>query len=333
MPNHVKPRWALPEREATPEALFRSRRAVLKAAGFGLASAGLAGPAHAGFFDNLFNRGGDVAPDDEVDPSAGLYPAPRNDAYAVMRPITDESLATSYNNFYEFGTHKRIAKAAQALPIRPWTVKIDGMVEAEQTLDIDDLLQRVTLEERVYRFRCVEAWSMVVPWTGFPLAELVAMARPSAGARYLRMETFLDPEVAPGQRQSWYPWPYVEGLTIEEATNPLAMLVTGAYGKPLEEQNGAPLRLIVPWKYGFKSVKSTVRFTFTDERPQTFWMALGATEYGFFANVNPEVPHPRWSQATEQVLGQDERVPSLLYNGYADEVAGLYDGMTESIFF
>jgi sulfoxide reductase catalytic subunit YedY len=322
------------ERDVTPEALFRSRRAIVKAAGFGLAGAGIAGPAHAGFFDNLFGGGGSApAPDAETDPSAGLYPAPRNAEFSVAQPITDERLATSYNNFYEFGSHKEIAKAAQALPIRPWTVTLDGMVEAEQTLDIDDLLGRVALQERVYRFRCVETWSMVVPWTGFPLADLVAIARPSAGARYVRMETFLNPEVAPGQRQSWYPWPYVEGLTMEEATHPLTMMVTGAYGKPLEEQNGAPIRLIVPWKYGFKSVKSVVRLTFTDERPQTFWMDLAGDEYGFFANVNPEVAHPRWSQAMEQPLGQDERVPTLLYNGYAEEVAGLYSGTTEKIFF
>lgn len=175
---------------------------------------------------------------------------------------------------------------------------------------------------------------MVVPWTGFPLADLVKLAAPLSGARYVRMETFLDPEVASGQRQSWYPWPYVEGLTIEEATNPLAFLVTGAYGKPMEEQNGAPLRLATPWKYGFKSIKSLVRFTFTDEMPSSFWMDVAGNEYGFYANVNPEVPHPRWSQATEQPLGSEERIPTLLYNGYAEEVAGLYTGMeNQRIYF
>jgi sulfoxide reductase catalytic subunit YedY len=332
MARHVKPRWALPERAATPERLFRSRRDILKAAGFGVAGAGIAGPAQAGLFSSLFGRD-KPEPDAEVDPSAHLYPAKRNEAYAVMRPITDEDLATTYNNFYEFGSQKRIYKAAQALQVRPWTVRIDGMVEAEQTLDIDDLFARVSFEERVYRHRCVETWSMVVPWTGFPLADLVAIARPSAGARYVRMETFLDPDVATGQRQSWYPWPYVEGLTLEEATNPLAFLVTGAYGKPLEEQNGAPLRLATPWKYGFKSIKSIVRFTFTDERPHSFWMDVAGDEYGFFANVNPEVPHRRWSQAEEQPLGTDEKIPTLLYNGYADEVAGLYKGMDEKVFF
>jgi sulfoxide reductase catalytic subunit YedY len=180
----------------------------------------------------------------------------------------------------------------------------------------------------------VEAWSAVIPWTGFPMADLVALARPLSAAKYVRMETFLDPEVAPGQRQSWWPWPYVEGLTIAEATHPLTLLVTGAYGKPLEEQNGAPLRLAVPWKYGFKSTKSIVRFTFTDERPQSFWMDVAGNEYGFWANVNPEVPHARWSQAQEEPLGRDEKIPTLLYNGYAEEVAGLYADLSgERLFF
>jgi sulfoxide reductase catalytic subunit YedY len=183
------------------------------------------------------------------------------------------------------------------------------------------------LEERIYRLRCVEAWAMTVPWTGFPMAELVKLAQPTSDARYVRMETFQDKAVAPGQRQFWYPWPYVEGLTLAEATNELAFLVTGLYGKPLPKQNGAPLRLAVPWKYGFKSIKSIVRFTFTDERPVNFWQELQASEYGFWANVNPEVPHPRWSQATERLVGSDERVPTRLFNGYGEDVAHLYDGM------
>ena len=333
MPILSKPRWALPENAATPERLFRERRALIKAAGLGAIGAAAAGPAHAGFFDRLLGKDG-PKPDDEIDPTADLYPAPRNADYAVMRPISKEELVTTYNNFYEFGSHKRIFNAAQQLSLRPWTVKLDGMVENEQTIDIDTLIRQMSLEERVYRHRCVEAWSMVVPWTGFPLADLVKLAAPLSGARYVRMETFLDPEVASGQRQSWYPWPYVEGLTIEEATNPLAFLVTGAYGKPMEEQNGAPLRLATPWKYGFKSIKSLVRFTFTDEMPSSFWMDVAGNEYGFYANVNPEVPHPRWSQATEQPLGSEERIPTLLYNGYAEEVAGLYTGMeNQRIYF
>ncbi|MEM0908657.1 MAG: protein-methionine-sulfoxide reductase catalytic subunit MsrP [Pseudomonadota bacterium] len=333
MPIVRKPRWALSERDVTPEPIFRQRRALMKAAGLGaIAAATASAPAQANIFNRLFGEESPV-PDAEPDPTADLYPAGRNEKYAVMRPITDEYLATTYNNFYEFGSHKRIYNAAQKLQRRPWSVVIDGMVEQEQTLDIDTLIRMMTLQERIYRFRCVEAWSMVVPWTGFPMADLVAIAKPLSGARFVKMETFFDPEVAPGQRQSWYPWPYVEGLTIEEATNPLAFMVTGAYGQPMEEQNGAPLRLMVPWKYGFKSIKSLVRFTFTDQMPTSFWMEVLGSEYGFWANVNPEVAHARWSQAEERPLGQDAKIPTLLYNGYAEEVAGLYKGMDKSQLF
>jgi len=254
-------------------------------------------------------------------------PAPRAERFTLDRPLTEESVAANYNNFYEFGSSKRVAAAAQALETRPWAVVIDGMVEEERTIDIDTMIRAMTLEERLTRLRCVEAWAMAVPWTGFPLADLVAMARPLSSARYLRMETFLDPSVASGQRQSWYPWPYVEGVTIEEATNELAFMVTGVYGKPLDEQFGAPIRLALPWKYGFKSIKSIVRITFTDERPVSFWEELAAQEYGFWANVNPEVPHPRWSQASERMLGTDEQRDTVIYNGYGEWVASLYEGM------
>ncbi|MEQ9350728.1 MAG: protein-methionine-sulfoxide reductase catalytic subunit MsrP, partial [Alphaproteobacteria bacterium] len=263
-----------------------------------------------------------------ADPTADLYPATRNDRYTVMRPLTDEETATSYNNFYEFGSHKRIAKAAREMVTRPWTVTIDGMVEKEQVLDIDTLIRMMPLEERVYRHRCVEAWAMTVPWSGFPMSTLVALAAPSSGVRYVRMETFAEVDWAPGLRQFWYPWPYTEGLTIEEATNDLAFLVTGLYGKPVPNQNGAPLRLALPWKYGFKSIKSITRFTFTDRRPLSYWEQLQDREYGFWANVNPEVPHPRWSQATEELIGTGgERVPTRLFNGYGEFVAHLYDGL------
>ncbi len=198
------------------------------------------------------------------------------------------------------------------------------MVEKPLTLGIDDLLKRVTLEERLYRHRCVEAWSMAVPWTGFPMKTLVDMAQPLSSATYVRMQTFEDPKVAPGQKQFWYPWPYIEGVTMAEATNELAFLVTGMYGKPVPRQDGAPLRLALPWKYGFKSIKSIVKFTFTNERPVSFWEKLQGDEYGFWANVNPDVPHPRWSQATERELGSDERVPTLIYNGYGEYVAAMY---------
>jgi methionine sulfoxide reductase catalytic subunit len=306
--------WELRESEATPEAIFHHRRALLQAMGLG-ALAAAAAPAGTALA---------AAP---ADPSAELYPAKRNERYTLDRPVTDEKLATTYNNFYEFGSQKTIAEDAQALPIRPWTIAIDGMVGKPLTLGIDDLLKRVTLEERLYRHRCVEAWSMAVPWSGFPLKALVDMAEPLSSAKYLRMETFENPKVAPGQKQFWYPWPYIEGLTMAEATNELAFLVTGMYGKPVPRQDGAPLRLALPWKYGFKSIKSIVKFTFTDKRPVGFWEKLQSSEYGFWANVNPEVPHPRWSQATERVLGIDGRRPTLLYNGYGEYVAQMYQGL------
>ncbi len=307
--------WELPESAATAEAIFRDRRRLL---------AGLAAGSVLAAAAPLFGSSNARAADD---PSAALYPAPQNPRYTLDRALTPEELVTSYNNFYEFVSSKDISDAAQQLPIRPWAVVIDGMVEREQTVAIDDLLAQMKLEERLYRLRCVEAWSMAVPWSGFPLKALVDFARPLGSATYLRMETFENPDVAPGQRAVWYPWPYVEGLTMAEATNELAFLVTGAYGKPLPNQNGAPLRLAVPWKYGFKSVKSIVRFTFTDQRPVSFWEELQGSEYGFWANVNPEVPHPRWSQATERVIGSDERVPTLLFNGYGEFVADLYKGL------
>jgi sulfoxide reductase catalytic subunit YedY len=304
--------WALPERVATPEHLFFDRRAFLAATGAVLAAPTLAAA----------QRVTDVP-----DPSAGLYPVKRNDKYVLDRPVTDEAINTTYNNFYEFGSSKTISRAAQALKLRPWTVKIDGMVGKPIEIGLDDLLAKMPLEERLYRHRCVEAWSMAIPWSGFPMAKLVELAQPLSSAKYIKMETFLDREVASGQRASWYPWPYVEGLTMAEATNELAFLVTGAYGKPVSKSQGAPLRLAVPWKYGFKSIKSITHFTFTDQRPRTFWEALQASEYGFWANVNPQVPHPRWSQASEELIGIGERRPTLLFNGYAEYVAPLYQGL------
>ncbi len=304
--------WELPERAATPEHLFFDRRAFLAAAGAVLAAPTLASAQRA---------------TDLPDPSAGLYPVKRNDKYVLDRPITDEAINTTYNNFYEFGSAKTISRAAQALKVRPWTVKIDGMVEKPLEIGLDDLLSKMPLEERLYRHRCVEAWSMAIPWSGFPMAKLVELAQPLSSAKYVRMETFLDRQMASGQRASWYPWPYVEGLTMAEATNELAFLVTGAYGKPVSKPQGAPLRLAVPWKYGFKSIKSITRFTFTDQRPKSFWEALQASEYGFWANVNPQVPHPRWSQATEELIGIGERRPTLLFNGYGEYVAQLYQGI------
>jgi sulfoxide reductase catalytic subunit YedY len=304
--------WELPESAATPEDVFRARRRLCQAIAAGPillaagASLGLR-PARA-----------------DADPSAALYPMKQNPRYKLDRPVTPEADATSYNNYYEFGSSKDVVSAAQSLPARPWTVAIDGMVEAPITIAIDDLLKKMPLEERLYRHRCVEAWSMAVPWSGFPMKALVDLARPLSAAKYVRMETFMNPDVAEGQRAVWYPWPYIEGLTIAEATNELAFMVTGIYGKPLPPQNGSPLRLATPWKYGFKSIKSIVKFSFTDQRPVSFWETLAASEYGFWANVNPDVPHPRWSQASERVLGTGDRVPTQLFNGYAEFVGDLY---------
>lgn len=314
--------WEMPERDATPEHVFINRRSFAKglAAGSILAAgSGLLGtrPALA----------------TETDPTADLYPAARNERYILDRPITEEAEALGYNNFFEFGTHKRIHTLAQAMKTRPWTVRFDGLVEEERDVDIDTLIRAMPLEERLYRHRCVEAWSMAVPWSGFAMKALVDYARPLSSAKYIRMETLVDEDTMPGLRATWYPWPYVEGLTLEEATNELAFIGTGLYGKPMPKQNGAPLRLVTPWKYGFKSIKSLVRFSFTDKRPVGFWEETQGQEYGFWANVNPAVPHPRWSQATEEVLGMNERVPTLLYNGYEEFVVDLYkDKQGERLF-
>jgi len=306
--------WEIRENLATPEALFVDRRKVL----IGLGGAG------------ALAISGRRALADESDPSAALYPASRNPAYTLDRDVTPESYNLRYNNFYEFGADKRVD--AGALKTRPWTVKIDGLVEKEQTVDIDALIKAMGLEERLYRHRCVEAWSMAIPWTGFPLKKLVAFAKPLSSAGYVRFETFLDKKMAPGQR-SFMPWPYVEGLTMAEATNDLAFVATGAYGKPLAKVQGAPIRLATPWKYGFKSIKSIVRVSFVDKRPETFWETLGPDEYGFWANVNPDVPHPRWSQARETFLNDGQLRPTLIYNGYGEQVASLYKGLEKEPLF
>lgn len=259
--------------------------------------------------------------------------APRNPRFEAGRELTAERDATSYNNFYEFGTDKSIARAAQRLPVSPWSIRIEGLVGKPRTLDFDDLMKQVKVEERIYRHRCVEGWAMTVPWTGFAMSELVRLAEPTLAAKYIAFETLADPKTMPGLRFSAFEWPYVEGMTLAEAKNELSFLAMGLYGKTIPKQNGAPIRLVLPWKYGFKSVKSIVKVTFTDKRPTTFWEGLQPNEYGFWANVNPEVPHPRWSQATERLLGSDQRVPTKLYNGYGEFVAGLYAGMDNEKLF
>ena len=315
--------WEIPESKVTPEEFVFNRRGMMKAAGaaaaVGILSACEDSPA------GLQLNGANAAA--TGDPTAGLYPFARNEAYTIERAITPENVVTTYNNYYEFGFDKNIVRPAQALEIRPWEISIEGMVEREFTADIDMLIDTMPLEERLYRHRCVEAWSFTAPWSGFPMSALMDYAKPLSGARYVVMKTFHNPSIAGGQRQIIYPWPYTEGLTIEEANNELAFMVTGAYGKPLEKQNGAPLRLVVPWKYGFKSIKGIKQIIFTDERPVSYWEALQDNEYGFWANVNPEVPHPRWSQATEEVLATGTRVPTQLFNGYGEYVAHLYANM------
>jgi sulfoxide reductase catalytic subunit YedY len=311
--------WELAESKTTPESHYLNRRAMVRAMGFGAASIALSGPL--------------MAQDKSADPSAGLYPARRNDRYGVPTPMTAEKLATTYNNFYEFGTDKSIWRAAQKLEVRPWTIKVEGMVEKPFEIGIDDLLAKVQLEERVYRHRCVETWSMIVPWSGFPVRSLVELCKPLGSAKFVVMKTLHKPSVMREQRDLLYPWPYTEGLAMDEAMNDLAFIATGLYGKPIHKQNGAPLRLVAPWKYGFKNVKSIVSVEFTDKKPKTFWEGLQPSEYGFWANVNPQVAHPRWSQATEKPLGSEQRIPTLLYNGYAEFVAGLYaDRKAEKLF-
>ena len=310
----IRPDWWLPESAATDESIYRNRRDILKALGIGSVSAGLA------------LSGGLPAAADTSD----LYPVDRNPNFAATlngRPMTSYEIATTYNNYYEFGTSKKVSANAQKLTTEPWPIEIGGLVNNPMTLDFEDLVRKMPLEERVYRLRCVEAWSMVVPWSGFPLRELVKMADPTSDAKYVRLTSFLRPDEARQQYRSRWPFPYVEGLELAEATNDLAFMVTGLYGEPLPKQNGAPMRLTVPWKYGFKHNKGITRIDFVAEKPTTFWMTAGPAEYGFFANVNPEVPHRRWSQATERDIGRrGQQMETQLYNGYAAQVASLYTG-------
>ncbi len=293
-------RWinTLTDKDVTPHAAFMNRRQIMGGALAGIGLAGIAGRTSA-------------APE-------GLEPNSYEDI-------------TSYNNYYEFGTGKDDpARYADRLTIEPWTVQIDGLVDKPGAYGFDDIMQQMTIEERIYRFRCVEAWSMVVPWNGFELADLLNMAGVQSGAKYVAFETALRPDEMPGVAYNVLDWPYVEGLRLDEAMHPLTIMATGIYGKDIPKQNGAPLRLVVPWKYGYKSIKSVVRITLTDTQPPTSWNKANAGEYGFYSNVNPEVDHPRWSQASERVIGGglfSKRIPTLMFNGYETEVAELYAGM------
>jgi sulfoxide reductase catalytic subunit YedY len=296
--------------DVTPERLYLRRREFLALGAAGAVGA-LAPP-------GALAAGPEGAPLDvsrKQDLAGGEKPTPWDDV-------------TSYNNFYELGTDKDDPKKnAASLRPRPWTVRIDGEVARPQTVDVDAMMRWAPLEERIYRMRCVEAWSMVIPWVGWPLAELVKRVEPTSKARYVRFETLRDEAQLPGQRRSVLEWPYVEGLRLDEATHPLALLAFGLYGRVLPGQNGAPLRLVVPWKYGFKGAKSLVRISFVADQPRTTWSASAPSEYGFYANVNPDVDHPRWSQARERRIGEFLRRKTLPFNGYAEQVADLYAGM------
>jgi sulfoxide reductase catalytic subunit YedY len=317
--------WNSPQRDITPQGAALTRRRWLRGAALG----GLAAAAGGGVWWAL-RPGSDgevLAPGRGEGPAADLYPAGRSRRFAdAGRPLTAEAQAARYTNFYEFSSTKAVWRWVGPFTPLPWQLRVDGLVARPRTYDIDDLARAFPLEERVYRHRCVEAWAMVVPWTGFPLASLLRAAGPLPGARYVRFTTFHRPAEAPRQAGSGLPWPYTEGLTLPEATNELAFLATGMYGHPLLKQHGAPVRLVVPWKYGYKSAKSLVRVELTAERPATFWNTLAPHEYDFAANVDPAVPHPRWSQASERLLGTGERRPTQKYNGYGEWVGRLYGG-------
>ena len=321
----VKKKSHIPSSEITPESDYLNRRSFLASAAATLGTTAAAGSAAAAGTAALFRS----ATADGGPATASGPVAPQD-----LEP-TPEKLITTYNNFYEFGTSKEDpARAAHRLVTSPWSIKVDGLCSAPAEYQIEDFVPPSAVEDRVYRFRCVEGWSMVVPWRGFPLADVIRRAEPAADANYVAFETLWDPDQMPERR--WRPridWPYREGLRMDEAMHPLAFMATGLYGKDLPNQNGAPLRLVVPWKYGFKSIKSIVRMTFVAEEPPTTWATQTPSEYGFYSNVNPDVPHPRWSQARERPLGKFRRVPTLFLNGYADEVAPLYEGMDLKKYF
>jgi len=308
-----------PTSEITPESAYADRRRFLKdAALFAATAAGIGGGLV--WATHTWRPRDRRVTGDALEASAGPFRTTE-----APTPFQD---VTTYNNFYEFGTTKGSpSREAARLRTRPWTVSIGGEVRRPRELDADDLRRLYPLEERVYRMRCVEAWSMVIPWTGFPLASLLNDVEPTSNARYVAFTTLLDPDEMPGQRSRVLDWPYVEGLRLDEAMHPLTLLAVGLYGRVLPNQNGAPIRLVVPWKYGFKGIKSIVKIELTRDQPRTIWNEAAPEEYGFYANVNPAVDHPRWSQATERRIGELERRPTLPFNGYAEQVASLYAGM------
>jgi sulfoxide reductase catalytic subunit YedY len=302
--------------EITDERLYRNRREFMR-----VLAASTAGVAAGGWVAGLPGGGGTVQ---AQTPLANV----RKSALSTSEPLNSFDDIAGYNNFYEFGVDKEDpARYAGRLTTRPWTVKVDGHCARPATYDIDSLINLAQLEERVYRLRCVEAWSMVIPWIGYPLAEVIKKVEPTSKAKFVAFETLLRPKEMPGQRDPVLRWPYVEGLRLDEAMHPLTILAVGLYGKVLPNQNGAPIRLVVPWKYGFKSIKSIVRISFTESQPPTSWNIMQPREYGFYSNVNPEVDHPRWSQARERRIGEFFRRKTLMFNGYGDQVASLYTGM------
>ncbi|MEI6898066.1 MAG: protein-methionine-sulfoxide reductase catalytic subunit MsrP [Psychromonas sp.] len=323
----------LKESSLTNEGHYIDRRSLLKKLGFGLVSVPFMAPAQAGLFD-LFSNNNDAS-----DNSAGVFQrqilsSTHSSKYHALAPLTPEKKVLQYNNFYEFGTGKGDPfEYAQHFKVDPWSLTIDGLVDKPQTLNYEDLLKKFEIEERFYRMRCVEGWSMNIPWLGFTLATLLKQVGIKSSARYVRFETIYDPQQMRGQSSRFIGgsihYPYVEGLTIAEAMNPLVLLSVGLYGKTLAPQNGAPIRLVVPWKYGFKGIKSIVKITLTDKQPRNTWKAIGPDEYGFYANVNPRVDHPRWTQKIERFIGegnvfQQTRQKTLMFNGYQEEVAHLY---------
>ncbi|ATG91033.1 protein-methionine-sulfoxide reductase catalytic subunit MsrP [Methylomonas koyamae] len=302
----------IPAGEITPKPLFLTRRKFMQTAGGAALAALLPPPLLA----------------------AGGFGQLKKSEFGAGEELTPLKSVTGYNNFYEFGTGKDDPAArAGSLKTRPWTVSIEGEVKKPITLDIDQILKMAPLEERIYRLRCVEAWSMVIPWIGFPLAELVKRAEPTGNAKYVEFVSLHDPAQMPGQKSPVLEWPYREGLRIDEAMHPLTLLTVGLYGDVLPPQNGAPVRVVVPWKYGFKSAKSIVAIRFLEQQPTTSWMQAGPQEYGFYANVNPEVDHPRWSQAKERRIGEFLKRKTLMFNGYAEQVAPLYAGMDLARYF
>lgn len=307
--------------EITPREVFENRREFLKAAGFGLA-------ATAAVSSGLIAMPAEAAPNVKHGPKIGGY---KKTSFGADEKLTSFEDVATYNNFYEFGTSKSDPfRNADTLKTRPWTVSIEGAVKKPKTISIENILKLAPLEERIYRMRCVEGWSMVIPWVGFPLSQLIKWAEPTANAKYVEFVTLADPMQMPGVRVPILDWPYVEGLRMDEAMHPLTIMAVGLYGEVLPNQNGAPMRLVVPWKYGFKGGKSIVKIRFTDKMPQTAWMKAAPNEYGFYANVNPKVDHPRWSQATERRIGGglfSPRIRTQPFNGYADQVAQLYAGM------